>query len=99
MEAHIAEWPIPPFPTPPNWTKIISLFSTPLFLYKLSVKRSGGNRFGMSVSQGLRANLQGAFGERYCLAQVALLLIEDGQIMQAFEISQDGADQSAVPEE
>ena len=54
----------------------------PLFLYKLSEKRSGGGRFGMSVSQRLGANLQGAFGERFRLAQVALLLIEDGQVMQ-----------------
>ncbi len=36
----------------------------------------------MSVSQRLGADLQGAFGERYRLAQVALLLIEDGQVMQ-----------------
>ena len=57
-------------------------YSTPLFLYKLSVNRSGGDRFGMSVSQGLGADPQGAFGERYRLAQVALLLIKDGQIMQ-----------------
>ena len=54
----------------------------PLFLYKLSEKRSGSHRFGMSVSQGLGADLQGTFGERYRLAQVALLLKEDGQIMQ-----------------
>jgi hypothetical protein len=36
----------------------------------------------MSVSQRLGADLQGAFGERYRLAQVALLLIEDGKVMQ-----------------
>jgi hypothetical protein len=36
----------------------------------------------MRVSQRLRADLQGAFGERFRLAQVALLLIEDGQVMQ-----------------
>src|SRR5260370_41517357 len=62
---------------------MVELSKVPLSsLYKLSVKRSGGDRFGMSVSQGLGADLQGAFGESYRLAQVALLLIEDGQIMQ-----------------
>lgn len=53
-----------------------------ILIYKLGVKRSGGGRFGVSVSQPLGADLQGAFGERYRFAQVALLLIEDGQIMQ-----------------
>ncbi len=51
-------------------------------MYKLSVERSGGDCFGMSVSQGHGEDLQGAFGERYRLAQVALLLIEDSQVMQ-----------------
>src|SRR5450432_3711837 len=53
-----------------------------MFLHKLRIERSRSDSFRVSISQRLRANREGTFGKRDCLTQVALLLTEQGKIME-----------------
>src|SRR5260370_6859534 len=64
---------------------MVELSKVPLSsLYKLSVKRSGGDRFGMSVSQGLVAPLPRPSVQTYPPAPLALLLLEHRHIIPPF---------------
>src|SRR5579875_2637232 len=53
-----------------------------LFLNQLGVERVSGYGFGVGLSQHLCADLQGALGKSYCLAQLPLLLSKKRQIIQ-----------------
>lgn len=53
-----------------------------MILGELSIERPRGDHLGVSVSQGLRADLQSTFGKSDGLVQIALLLVEDGKIIQ-----------------
>src|SRR5437879_1722696 len=57
------------------------LLCTSLFLHKLSVEFPGSDRFGVGISQGQRADLQGTLSKGERLAQIALFLREVSHVM------------------